>query len=71
MIRLAAVAARIRWTASMVASVPELANRHSGDSRWRLLGDDDRLGGLGEVGAARDAVLDGADRRVGGQPDAA
>ena len=28
--------ARIRWTASIVASVPELANRHSGSPNLRV-----------------------------------
>src|SRR5215471_9064945 len=51
MIRSRPVIARIRWTASMVASVPELANRHS------------VLGRLGEVRAARDLPLHRLDDR--------
>ena len=52
--------ARIRWTASIVASVPELLKRHSGqpEAPAELLGHDDRvLGRLGEVGAERHPAL--------------
>ena len=63
------VTALMRWTASIVASVPELQKRQSGWPKacCELLGDDDRvLGRLGEVRASADLGphrLD--DRRMG------
>ena len=58
--------ARIRWIASIVASVPELLNRHNGSPNRRdeLAGDDDRVvGRLGEVRALGDAPLHRLDDR--------
>ena len=60
------VTARMRWTASIVASVPELLKRHNGrpNRRDELAGDEDRVvGRLGEVRALRDATLHGLDDR--------
>ena len=54
------VMARIRWMASIVASVPELLKRHKrqAEPARQLACDDDRVvGRLGEVRALRDAAL--------------
>src|SRR5262249_54175375 len=70
MIRSRPVTARIRWTASIVASVPELAKRHSGRPNRRVSSSaTTRASVLGwaEGGAPAPGVaarLD--DRRVGG-----
>ena len=68
------VAARIRWKASRVASVPEFvkAPQRLVEAPREILCHDDRvLGRLGEVGTTGGALADGADERRMGVADEA